>query len=138
MKITRPLQFVLACGVACGIMGCKTPSTWFSRPIAGASTAPDVQYNGMAGYSSTVKPSADTKVVSGAPPQGTLSKAWGSTTGAVTSLLGTSAATSLDSKPPKLDADIDIRAAQYAAQSGNFQDAEAKYKRALKTEPKNV
>src|SRR6188768_4059773 len=92
----------------------------------------------MAGYSSTVKPSADTKVISGAPPEGTLSKAWNSTTGAVTSLLGTSPATSLNSKPPKLDADIDIRAAQYASQSGNYEDAEAKYRRALKTEPKNV
>jgi len=138
MKITRPLPFVLACGITCGFMGCKTPSSWFSRPIAGASTAPDVQYNGMAGYSSTVKPSADTKIISGAPPQGTLSKAWSSTTGAMTSLLGTSPPTSQAAKPGKLDADIDIRAAQYSAQSGNFEDAEAKYKRALKTEPKNV
>ncbi|MFN0017251.1 MAG: tetratricopeptide repeat protein [Pirellulaceae bacterium] len=138
MKITRPLQFVLVCGLACGFMGCKSTGSWFSRPVAGASTAPDVQYNGMAGYSSTVKPSADTKVISGAPPQGTLSKAWSSTTGAMTSLLGTSPATTPSAKPGKLDADIDIRAAQYSAQGGNFEDAEAKYKRALKTEPKNV
>jgi Tfp pilus assembly protein PilF len=138
MKFTRSLQFALVCGVSCGFMGCKTTGSWFSRPTAGASTAPDVQYNGMAGMSSTVRPSADTKVVSGAPPQSALSKAWSSTTGAVTSVLGTSPATSLSTKPGKLDADIDIRAAQYASQSGNLADAEAKYLRALKTEPKNV
>ena len=138
MKFTRSLQFALVCGVSCGFMGCKTTGSWFSRPLAGASTAPDVQYNGMAGMSSTVRPSADTKVVSGAAPQGALSKAWSSTTGAVTSVLGTSPATSLNSKPGKLDADIDIRAAQYASQSGNLADAETKYLRALKTEPKNV
>lgn len=138
MKFTRTLQFAVACSVATSVLGCKSPGTWFSRPTAGASTVPEVQYNGMAGYSSTVRPSADTKIVSGAPPQGALSKAWSSTTGAITSALGTSPATSLNSKPAKLDADIDIRAAQFAAQSGDLADAESKYKRALKTEPKNV
>ena len=138
MKLTRTLQFAIACGVASGMMGCKTTGSWFPRPFAGASTAPEVQYNGLEGYSSTIRPSADTKIISGAPPQGALSKAWSSATGSVTSMLGTSPATSLNSKRPKLDADIDIRAAQFAAQSGDLADAEAKYQRALKTEPKNV
>lgn len=137
MKFKRTLQFAIACGVASSIMGCKSPGSWFSRPGMGASTAPEVQYNGMAGYS-TVGPNAGTKIVSGAPPQGALAKAWSSATGTVTSVLGTSPSTSVNGKPPKLDADIDIRAAQFAAQSGDLADAEAKYKRALKTEPKNV
>ncbi|MBC7852631.1 MAG: tetratricopeptide repeat protein [Pirellulaceae bacterium] len=142
MKLNRQLQFVLACGVSCGIMGCKSPMTWLSRPAHGASTAPDVQYNGVTGFSSTVKQNTGATVVSGAKPEGTMAKAWSSTTGAVTSLLGTSPkskdATSLSSKPGKLDADIYLRAAHFAEQGGNLPDAEAKYQQALKVEPKNV
>ena len=142
MKLNRQLQIVLACGVSCGIMGCKSPMTWLSRPAPGATTAPDVQYNGVTGFSSTVKQNAGTSVVSGAKPEGTMAKAWSSTTGAVTSLLGTAPkskdATSLSTKPGKLDADIYLRAAHFAEQSGNFPEAEAKYQQALKNEPKNV
>ena len=58
-----------------------------------------------------------------------MAKAWESTTGAVTSLLGTA---------PKLDADIYLRAAHFAEQGGKYKEAEAKYQQALKVEPKNV
>ncbi|MGI8982305.1 MAG: tetratricopeptide repeat protein [Pirellulaceae bacterium] len=142
MKLNRQLQIILACGVCCGIMGCKSPMTWLSRPAAGATTAPDVQYNGMSGYSATVKQNAGATVVSGTKPEGTMAKAWSSTTGAFTSLLGTAPkskdATSLSTKPGKLDADIYLRAAHFAEQGGNFAEAESKYQQALKTEPKNV
>ena len=64
-----------------------------------------------------------------------------STTTAVSSLFGqlpNPDATSLDSKPGKLDADIYLRAAHFAEQAGKYTDAEAKYQQALKVEPKNV
>lgn len=89
MKLNRQLQFVLACGVSCGILGCKSPSTWFNRPATLASTAPEVQYNGMSGGSATVKQNAGTEIVSGAQPPGTMAKAWNSTTAGFTSLFGT-------------------------------------------------
>ena len=110
----RHLQLVLACGMFCGAVGCKTPSTWFSQS-PGGSTSPVVTYNGVQGSSATVGTAG--------PQKGT--SAWDS----VTSLLGTG---------PKLDADIYIRAAHFAAQSGNYKEAEAKYQQALKVEPKNV
>jgi Tfp pilus assembly protein PilF len=146
VKTSRPLQIALACGLSCGIMGCKSPmspTNWFARSPA-QSTAPDVQYNGMAeGYSATVKSNANTAVVSGAKPEGAMTKAWNSTTGAVASVFGTAPkpskdATALNNKPGKLDADIYIRAAGFAEQSGNFAEAEGKYQQALKVEPRNV
>ncbi len=141
MKLKSQLQFVLACGVTCGILGCKSPSTWFSKPAPLATTAPEVHYNGMAGYS-TVKQNPGTEIVSGAQPEGAMTKAWNSTTGAVSSLFATGSkakdATSLNSKPGKLDGDLYLRAAHIAEQGGNFQEAQAKYQQALKVEPKNV
>jgi tetratricopeptide (TPR) repeat protein len=142
MKLNRQLQIVLACGISCGMMGCKSPMTWFSGSGQTATTAPVVQYNGLSGPSSTLKQNAGTEIVSGVQPQGTMAKAWASTTGAVSSLFGTgpksSDATSLSKKPGKLDADIYLRAAHFAEQAGKYADAEAKYQQALKVEPKNV
>ena len=110
---SRHLQFVLACGMFCGLLGCKTPNTWFSQS-PGGSTAPVVQYNGIQDSSATVSSSSQ---------QG--SSAWDS----VSSFFGMG---------PKLDADIYIRAAHFAAQSGNYKEAESKYQQALKVEPKNA
>ena len=152
MKMTRPLQIALACGLSCGLVGCKTPTSgsswsptsWFSRHSSAQSTAPEVQYNGMSdGFSTTVKQNAQTQVVSGVKPEGTMTKAWKSTTGAVASTFGATPktgkdATSLSSRPGKLDADLYIRAARFAEQGDNLTDAEAKYQQALKVEPKNV
>ena len=142
MKFSRQLQIVLACGISSGFMGCKTPMPWFSGSAQTATTAPVVQYNGMSGPSSTLKQNAGATVVSGGQPEGTMAKAWTSTTTAFSSLLGTAPksndATSLSSKPGKLDADIYLRAAHFAEQAGNYIDAEAKYQQALKVEPKNV
>jgi Flp pilus assembly protein TadD len=142
MKLTRSLQFVLVCGASCGLLGCKSPMTWFSPSPHAASTAPDVRYNGVSGSSATVKQNAGAALGSTPKPEGTMAKAWNSTTGAVTSLLGTSSkskdATSLSTKPGKLDADIYLRAAAFAEQSGDLAEAETKYQQALKTAPKNV
>ena len=142
MKPSRQLQIVLACGISCGFMGCKTPMSWFSGSGTSATTAPVVQYNGMSGPSSTLRQNASATVVSGGQPEGTMAKAWSSTTTAVSSLLGTapksSDATSLSKKPGKLDADIYLRAAHFAEQAGKYTEAEAKYHQALKVEPKNV
>jgi len=149
VKKIRPLQIALLCGLSCGMMGCKSPmswspTSWFSRSAPPASTSPEVQYNGMSdGYSTTVKPNAGAVVVSGVKPEGAMTKAWKSTTGAVSSAFGTQPktskdATSLSSHPGKLDADLYIRAARFAEEGGNFADAEAKYQQALKGEPKNV
>jgi tetratricopeptide (TPR) repeat protein len=142
MKLSRQLHIVLACGISCGFMGCKTPMTWFSGSSQTATTAPVVQYNGLSGPSSTLKQNGGATIVSGGQPEGTMAKAWTSTTTAVSSLLGTAPkskdATSLSSKPGKLDADIYLRAAHFAEQGGKFTEAEAKYQQALKVEPKNV
>lgn len=145
MKTSRPLQIALACGLSCGIMGCKSPmssTNWFARSSP-PSTAPDMQYNGMAdGYSATVRPNANA-LGSSAKPEGAMTKAWKSTTGAVVSAFGTTPksskdATALSSKPGKLDADLYIRAARFAEQGGDFAEAESKYQQALKVEPRNM
>lgn len=115
---SRQLQILLACGLTCGMMGCKSPMTWFS-PSAAGSTAPVVQYNGIQGSSATIGTAGST------PKEGMMSGTWSS----ITSLLGTS---------QKLDGDIYIRAAHFAEQAGKYKEAEAKYQQALKVEPKNV
>src|SRR6185503_7782530 len=135
VKISRPLQLAFVCGLSCAMVGCKSgssfsPMSWFSRSSAGQSTAPEVQYNGMSeGYSTTVKPNAGAVIVSGAKPDNAVTKAWKSTTGAVTSVMGTSTTkpkdnTSLSKSPGKIDADLYIRAARFAEDGGNFADAE--------------
>src|SRR5689334_1495692 len=129
MKLMSPLKIVLACGISCGVLGCKSPTAWFSGTSPAASTAPVVQYNGTNGASSAVTPNAGTTVVSGESP-GMMSRAWGS----FTSLMGTAPkkdATSLSTKPGKIDADLYVRAAHFAEQGGKYQEAETKYQLAL-------
>jgi hypothetical protein len=55
MKFSRQLQIVLACGVSCGFMGCKTPTTWFSGSSQTATTAPGPAIQRHLRSSSTLK-----------------------------------------------------------------------------------
>lgn len=145
MKLKRKFQLALAFGVSCGMLGCKAPLGLFSGAGSAHSTTPDVQYNGMSQeFSATVRQNAATTTVSSAKPApGAVTKAWKSTSGAVSSAFATPKrppqdATSLNTKPGKLDADIYLQAAGCYEQGGKFKDAESQYQQALKVEPANL